>query len=348
MAKRSDSDFRERLWSAVDAVIDAAPSIADLREHGLELLAARRRRSLGRVVPEELVADERAAAVRALAVAPMLERIVDVLGVAPIIVKGPELAARYPAPTLRRFGDLDLLVEDRETAQRSLVAAGFREVGDPELYRDIHHLRPLMWPGLPLAVELHSEPKWIHPGRAPTYAQIAARSGSAACGVNGVLAPSTADHAVLTAVHSWAHKPLRRLSDLIDVAILIDGEDPARPAAAAERMGVSRVWATTVSAVEASLFGGGKTFATRTWARDLATARRRTVLESHLARLLSPFGARPPLAAGLMSIAAAGDILLPAPDEAWPRKLRRARVALRHAGDPRSEHDRALGRRGLL
>jgi Uncharacterised nucleotidyltransferase len=347
MTKDSVTEFHERLWSSVDVVIDAAPSIADLRAHGLELLAARRRRSLGLPVPEELVADERRGAARALAAVLLLERVVDVLGVSPILVKGPEIAARYPAPTLRRFGDIDLLVEDPSTAQRSLLAAGFREIGDPQLFRDIHHLRPLVWPGVPLALELHSEPKWIRPWRAPPYADIAERSGPAACGVDGVLAPSRADHAVLVAVHSWAHEPLRRVSDLIDVAVLTGG-DHRGPETSAERMGVSRVWATTASAVEATLFAGRKTFASRTWARDLATARGRTVLESHLARLFSPFGAQPPFAACLTALAAAGDIVLPAPDEAWPRKLRRARAALRHAGDSRSEHDRALGRRGLL
>ena len=344
----SSGDRLHELWPAVDRVIDASPSLADLREHGLELLAARRRRSLGLDVPDELVAEERGAAAHELAVVPLLERIVEVLESSPIIVKGPEIAARYPAPTLRRYGDLDLLVEDSLDAQTALVAAGFREIGDPELYRNIHHHRPLAWPGLPLEVELHSELKWIRPLRAPTYADIVGRSVAAACGVDGVLAASPVDHAVLVAVHAWSHAPLRRVSDLIDVAVLIDGQDLTELEAAAGRLGVSRVWSTTVSAIEASLFARRQTFASRTWARDLATARRRTVLESHLARLLSPFGALPPRPAGLAALAAAADILLPSPGEAWPRKVRRARVALSHAGDARTEHDRALDRRGLL
>ncbi len=40
-------------------------------------------------------------------------------------------------------------------------AAGFRPTGDPDLYVGIHHLRPLVWPGLPMAVEVHHEPKWV-------------------------------------------------------------------------------------------------------------------------------------------------------------------------------------------
>ena len=47
-------------------------------------------------------------------------------------MKGPEVAAHYPVPSDRPFGDLDLLVEDPEAAQRALIAAGFVEFGEPD------------------------------------------------------------------------------------------------------------------------------------------------------------------------------------------------------------------------
>ena len=86
-----------------------------------------------------------------------------------MLFKGPETAAHYPHPALRRFWDLDLLVPDAGATQRSLLKAGFREVGDPALYADIHHLRPLTLPGLPLAVEVHDRPKWADGLRPPGY-----------------------------------------------------------------------------------------------------------------------------------------------------------------------------------
>ena len=43
-----------------------------------------------------------------------------------------------------------------------------------------------------------------------------------ATGVPGLLAPVPAAHAVLLAAHSWAHAPLRRLLDLIDVTVAVE------------------------------------------------------------------------------------------------------------------------------
>ena len=74
-------------------------------------------------------------------------------------------------PGLRSFGDLDLLTDDAEAAQAALLAAGFQEVFEPEIYEDIHHLRPLWWPGLPLVVELHTRAELAgrgSPARRPT------------------------------------------------------------------------------------------------------------------------------------------------------------------------------------
>lgn len=335
------------VWDAVGRIIDGVRSLDDLREHGLELLAARRWRALGLAVPEALAAEERRTALRMLAVRPLLERIGGLLE-RPILIKGPELAVRYPDPVARRFSDLDLLVPDAAEGQRALLAAGFREVGDPAYYADIHHLRPLVWPDLPLAIELHMAPKWIEDRPAPRYGQLLEASVPALCGIGGILAPAPAHHALLVAVHSWVHEPLRRLSDLIDVAVLAAEATPRELEAAGLELGVPRVWTATSRALDASLSDGRATWPLRTWGRNVVQARRRTVFESHLEQLLSPFSADPPLRAGRKSLAAACDIVFPGREEAWMRKLRRTKHALRDARVPRSAHDHALDRWDLL
>ena len=150
------------LWAAVARLVDRAPNVSDLISHKLELFAIQRWRELGRVVPPELLERERAAAVNSLVAPLVFERVRAAYGGGIIPMKGPVVAARYPDPALRAFRDLDLLVENPSDAHAHLLAAGFEEVDDPSVFHnaDLHHLRPLWWPGLPLGVELHSRPNW--------------------------------------------------------------------------------------------------------------------------------------------------------------------------------------------
>ena len=87
----------------------------------------------------------------------------------------------------------------------ALCATGFVEVGNLELFKDIHHQRPLWLPGFPLTVELHHEPKWPErlgsaPGRELLDAAIPSGSG-----VEGISTLPAAHHALALAAHSWAH-----------------------------------------------------------------------------------------------------------------------------------------------
>src|SRR5262245_51961646 len=133
-----------------------------------------------------------------------------------MVMKGPEIAARWPTPRLRPWTDLDVLVGDPEAFQAALLRAGFVEVGEPEDYDDSHHLRPVAHPLLPMAVEVHRRPKW--PTEAPpTFAELAEAAVPNAFGVDGVLAPSAAHHAVLLAGHAWEHDPLSSIGALADV-----------------------------------------------------------------------------------------------------------------------------------
>ena len=217
----------DAIWQGVDRLVDRAPTIADIRSHRIELLAARRWRALGRTVPDELVELERTSALHRLVVPRLLERVRDAYDGPMIVHKGPEVAAHYPDPILRDFGDVDLIVRNAEEAQRALIAAGFEEIGDPALYVDIQHLRPLRWPELPLRVEIHSRPKWVSTLAAPRADELFAAAVPSTTTIDGFLALPPEHHALLLAAHSWAHEPMRLLRDVVDIAAVADAADPA-------------------------------------------------------------------------------------------------------------------------
>jgi putative nucleotidyltransferase-like protein len=333
------------LWEAVDRLIDRAPSEDDLRSHRLEVLAARRFRSVGRPVPEDFVDQERRAAIAALMAPRVLERVREAYDGPALVFKGPEVAARYPDPALRAYGDIDLLVPDADKAQRALLAGGFRLVGEPELYIDIHHLRPVLADGLPLIVEIHSRPKWVEQLTPPAVDRLFDSAEPSATGVTGMLAPVPAAHALLLAVHSWAHEPLRRLRDLIDVAAVAAAADADEINRLAQSWHVDRVWRTTLAAVQALLGERPTPWALRLWAQNLARVRERTVLENHLQRWLSDFWALPPRDAVRGLPQTFVDEVGPGGDEGWREKVSRTALAVRNASRRRSQHDRQLDER---
>lgn len=330
------------IWAGVDRLVTRAHRLAEVRSHGLEPFAARRWRLLGREIPAELIEEERLAAVASLTVVPLLERIRASTEGAIVLFKGPEVAARYPDRALRRFKDLDVLVADAPAVQEALLAAGFRPIGDPEQYRDLHHLRPLVFPGLPLAVEVHAAPKWLPGLSPPPTAELLAATRPAAVGVQGVDALLPAQHALVLAVHSWAHEPLRRLRDLVDVAAVADEVERGEIDALAARWGIERLWQATIRTADAMLLGRPVPGPPRAWAGNLGQVRERTVLETHLERLLSDFSALP----ANRAMRLLPDTLLaeirPVEDETWSQKLTRIWLALRNAFVPRQEHDREL------
>lgn len=338
----ASDDRAERIWLGVDRLIDRAPTIHDLRRHGLQLLAAQRWRELGRPIPEQLRHDDQLAAAVTLTAPLVLERVRTAWPGRVAVMKGPELAARYPSPQTRAYSDLDLLVDDAAEAQKALLAAGFRPVGDPRLYVDIHHLRPLVAPGLALAVEVHDRPKWIDGLEPPPTDELLASAVPSASGLSGILALGSREHALLLAVHSWAHEPLARISHLLDVALMAEGVEPTELSSLARSWGVERVWTTTAKAADGVLLGGGGSFPMRTWARNLARARERTVLESHLERWLAAFSALPPHKALAASARAVAWGARPAPGESWRVKLRRVRRALRSPFVGLSDHRHEL------
>ena len=289
-----DENEATELWAAVDRLVDRAPTLEDLLSHRLDLFAARRWRASGRPVPAELIERERRAAVGALVVPLVFERIRSAYDGDVIPMKGPVLAARYPDPALRAFGDLDLLVEDPAEAQAKLIAGGFEEVDDPSQFQDIHHLRPLWWPGLPLGVELHSRPNWPIDLPSPPTSRILAAAVPVADGVK-MLPP--AYHALLVAAHSWRHGPLSQLRDMIDVVAMAEAAGRDNISALAREWGVERLWRSTIRAADAAVLGAEWPTGLRLWARNLERVRERTVFENHATRWLSDFWIMPPRAA---------------------------------------------------
>jgi Uncharacterised nucleotidyltransferase len=326
------------MWERIDSALERAPGLDAVRHHRLELLEARRRRGAGLELPESLARAESLAAAVDLAVPALLRRLRDAWDGPLVVIKGPEVARDYPEPRLRPFWDLDVLTDDVRAAQAAMLAAGFKEVGEPALYEGIHHLRPLWWPGLPLCVELHDRPKWPGAIEPPATAELLAAAVPGRLGCDGVSTLPPAEHAIVQAAHAWAHEPLERLGHLVDIAVTLERTDAGAVESIARRWGCRRLWGTTRAAVAAAVEGSGRSGAVAIWARHLAGVRDRTVFEHHLQDWLSPLWGLPGGRALGASIRAVAEEPRREGQESWRAKLRRTRLAFAHAGKARSEH----------
>ena len=337
-----ESERADGVWKALDGLIDRAPSLDDLREHRLHLLAERRWSQTGKTIPAALTAEKALAAALFLPVSSLLARIAAAWTGPMIILKGPELASRYPDGFVRTAGDIDLLVDDAHAAHAALLAAGFVATGDPRRFVDIHHLQPLVWSDLPVRIELHHSPKWIEGLEPPSAAELFDLAVPSRVEVEGFQTLTPAAHAVVVAVHAWSHGPLRSLRDLVDVAILKAEASSDDVESLVRRWGVSDVWRTTDGVVQALFAAGRRPLAMRLWARHLESARTPTVAEAHLEWWLSSFWALPAPTALQHSVRRIADDLRPVPGEQWRTKLSRARLAVRNAGVRRSSHQQLL------
>lgn len=342
-----NSSGMEGLWEGVDRVVDRQPRLRDLRAHRLQLLAARRWRAAGRPVPSDLVDEERVAAIFTMAAQIVLEKARSAYDGPMMLLKGPVVAALYPDPALRPFRDIDILVPDADEAQHALIAAGFAPVGNVDsYYADRHHLRPLSWPGLPLVIEVHRRPEWPKWSRPPAPDELFADATPASVGVDGVLAPRQAHHALIVAAHSWSEVPLRRALDLIDVTALSVDLDRDELSELARRWDLAGVWGTIVATSDAVLFDAPTPLCMGLWARDLRNMRDRTVIENHLRFVASSFWALPPGRAARVSGRRIMTAMRPDAGESWRQKLGRTGLALRNAFSRLSEHNQSLERRG--
>ena len=310
------------LWARLAELVDRAPSVIDLLDHRLGAVAARHWRAQGRELPPEIFEEERYASSAALAAPVLLSRVTGICDGRVVLLKGQEVAERYPEPTMRPSHDLDLLVEDSAGAFAALRAAGC--VVLPSNEPASQHEPPLAFPDLPLSIELHRTPKWPGWAGAPPVAELfreAVPSRVAA----GVLAPDPAHHAVLLAVHSWAHRPLARILDLADVSVMLQEAGRSDASAVAHRWGVERIWAATVAAVDALFYEGTEPWTLRTWARSTPRVRRPSRGQELLERCLSPFSALPPRAAARVGIGAVEAMVRERATPGHAERLRRLR-----------------------
>lgn len=333
--------FMEPPWLTLVPLLERSPSLADLRAHRLELLYAALLRERGLPLPAELAESVRIARFATLSAHAVLGQIRRSCAGPLVLLKGPEAAEYYPAPGLRPFGDVDLLVADAYETQSTLLAAGFTPIGDALDWEALHHLHRLVSPDGLFAVEIHKRPKWVDGLDPPSVDDVLASSVPSATGVDGIRAPSPGMHAVLLAAHAWAERPLGCIGDLLDVHLLAERDRDEAERLASE-LDLERVWRTTTAASDALLRARRPAWPLRTWARHLEPVRGQTVIESHLERMLAPFAALPPAAATRDAGAALGRTLRPRPEEGWRAKLARAGRALRDAFLRRSEHERRL------
>jgi hypothetical protein len=316
------------MFEHVDGILAATASPTPvLRVHRVELLEARRRRAACLALEADLIADETRVAVNEMAVPGLLTRIRAAYDGPLLLMKGPEVAAAYGVTGLRSFGDLDFLTDDAEAAQAALIAAGFQEVFDEEIYEDIHHLRPLWWPGLPLVIEIHTRANWPAAIPGPSTEELLAAAVPSTLGVPGITTLPPEHHTLVLAAHAWEHQPLGRLGNLLDVAVMLRQADEAEVARLARRWGCARMWRTTRRAVRALVDGKGRSAAVALWARHLRGARERTVFEWHVKGLVAPLWGYP--------VARVPGALV---REARSIQLSRSWLALRNAGRPRSEY----------
>lgn len=334
-----------RLWRAVDDML-ARGHEAGLLAHRLGPLAAHRLRRVGRHVPDALEREERLARMAMLTSVPLLRRVRELVDGPILLVKGPEVACRYPGRA-RSFSDLDLIVVESDSLHLALKESGFVEVDDPELFHDYRHLRPLQAPGMWLKIEIHTRPIVPDGVQPPPIAEVVEAAVPSALGIEGISAPNPAHHALMLASHGWDdHEPLGILRDLIDVTAVASQASADSLERGARAWGIEGIWRTTRDATLA-LFGGGEpSAALRLFGRHLAGVRERTVLENHVQRWLSPYWALPFQQALMTTPAILRQELFPESGEPWGDKLRRMGNALVHPSRSMSTHTASWRRDG--
>jgi putative nucleotidyltransferase-like protein len=333
------------LWRTLERLL--AETIAARRgavdgvlAHKLGPLAAGAYEHLGMPVPQSVREEQRAASVGALLAPILVRRLRDAVDGELVLLKGPEVAALYPAAG-RRYADIDVLAPDADAVQAALLQAGFVETDAPDL-EEHHHLPPLQLPEVWLGVEIHAAPNWPPAGGPPpTFGEIFEAAVPSTLGIEGVSAPCRAHHALLLAAHAWRHQPLHLLRDLLDIAVLAEGVPPGELDAVAQRWGIGKVWRTTRAATGALFYGEREPLPLKLWARHLRQVRPETVLEEHLQRWLHPFWEQSPTRALGDSLGMIRRDLTPAAGETWRTRLRVGLDAVRHLRSPAASRDRS-------
>lgn len=323
------------LWDRVEELVERATSWEALQLHRLHLVAARLRSRRGEEIPANIADEWRGTAILSLAARTVLERVRDAYDGRLLLMKGLEVASLYPDPMDRPFRDLDILVDEPDAAQKCLIDTGFVEFGD----RAPHHLPRLVWPEVPVLIELHSRPKtppWVPELGA---GMIFGRATASRTGIAGLLAPEPAAHALLLAAHGWAHDPLRRLGDVIDIAAMLEEADRSRTTVCAREWEWERLWNVTVAVTDAVTTDGALAKRLSPWTRHLLSVRDRRVVEHQLSRLVAPAFTLPPSETPRGLMRGVRQIVARRNGEPWAHKVRRSRQSLIHALVEESAHE---------
>jgi hypothetical protein len=251
-------------WPELFAMIDRHPAERGLRFHGLAPLAVAHWRDVGRPIPSTVASAQAEQAALALEAERLVRHSRGVIDGPLMLIKGLEVAARYPDPTLRALRDVDLLVPDALSAQDALLAAGYlKQKGagialHPRSYDDLHQLCPLEYPGMSLPIEMHRHPHWPTWARPPTFDELYECAVPSRLCIDDLVVPGVEHHALLVLAHSWARQPFEQLSQLVDFALLVEECDRSELRRIATRWRLDRLLGVADRAVESLLLSRGQ------------------------------------------------------------------------------------------
>jgi len=289
---------RSGMWQRVDEVL----ALSDPSPPALRALAGWRASERGdTATAERYRADRHAIAFGSVSVKPLLERIRAATGQPMLLLKGPETAAVYPAPGLRPFGDLDLLVPDPVQAEADLLAAGFTQWASPhaEPVPWHHHRIPMRYGTVPLGIELHRDPGWLSWMTPPSNTELFARSVPSVTGVDGVVALRPAEATLFLAMHSWRHGPYHSLLHMIDIELMRQHADSPELDVLARRWGIERVWRHTTRLLDWCFHDPSMPLSPleRIWSAHIRSGRARSRRAAGIAIRTKSLAAPSPLAA---------------------------------------------------
>jgi len=245
----------ERLDEMLRRVEDWPGLLQLAEQHSVSGLAASRFRDGGEgAVPPEILGElkrrHRAQALFTLRLTAEMFRLFDgfaACGVQALVIKGPVLSARcYGDPGLRQYGDLDLIVRDRNILRSTelMMSLGY----EPRVPLTAIQARKI--PGeyvfrqssTKLLVELHTELTFRYHPRPLPIDKLFERQVRAKIDAHDVPALSPEDELILISIHGAKHF-WEQLSYIADVAAFVSKQDLdwARARSSAEEVGGERM-----------------------------------------------------------------------------------------------------------
>lgn len=280
--------------------------------------------------PSGTGADRAAIAAKQLAAEAALREMRTVFDGTLVLLKGLELSSRYPDPTDRPFGDIDVLTDEPDRLQATLIDLGY-EAGEraPFEVRVHYHDVPLQHPGLPIFVEVHRNPGWLAGMTPPSLETLLAMTAPSATGIAGLMALESPAHAVYLAVHSWRHRPFWRPQDLDDIESLLQHEGTADEATRlAQDWGVSRIWSYYLNDIASRAGEARQKAVVRLFGKAPTSRRRRSARSDYLAMHAGQLFVDHPLRYAPDIIRKVRRDLQPLPGESRRHKARRILVRL--------------------